>query len=261
MYEQNAKQFVELSQKIKSIENLIEEQVRDANDPNQWEMPLPERGAVAPLQGIIVSTFQEILRLCNNLDLKMTGAVARRFMEQKHRPTYGSLVNVLRDINSRLSDELESRIFISLSSEDMRYYRPTEYLFGLEFDVKFADNGVFEVDEAAKCLALGRSTAAVFHLMRAMEVGIRAVARCLGIPDPLKPAERNWGSILKSVKDGIDARWPASSARVSGDGALFEQITFPWMQSETLGVTPRCMLKTNTLTTRPNTSSLPSRAL
>ena len=79
----------------------------------------------------------------------------------------------------------------------MRYYKPDDYLFGLEFDLKFSDTGVFELDEAAKCLALGRSTAAVFHLMRAMEVGIRSVARCLGIPDPLKPAERNWGSILK----------------------------------------------------------------
>jgi len=43
-------------------------------------------------------------------------------------------------------------------------------------------------------------TAAVFHLMRTAEIGVRAVARCLGIPDPLKPAGRNWGSILAAVK-------------------------------------------------------------
>jgi hypothetical protein len=43
-------------------------------------------------------------------------------------------------------------------------------------------------------------TAAVFHLMRTAEIGVRAVARCLGIPDPLKPAGRNWGSILVAVK-------------------------------------------------------------
>lgn len=84
--------------------------------------------------------------------------------------------------------------------------------------------GAFELDEAAKCRALGRPTAAVFHLMRLMEIGVRATARCLGIPDPLKPAERNWGRILGGIKAGIDAKWPTGSDRISGDGALFEAL-------------------------------------
>jgi len=50
---------------------------------------------------------------------------------------------------------------------------------------------------------------------------IRALARCLGIPDPTKASDRNWGNILKAVKDEIDRRWPNASNRLSGDGQFF----------------------------------------
>jgi hypothetical protein len=39
-----------------------------------------------------------------------------------------------------------------------------------------------------------------------LEIGIRAVAKSLGIPDPIKPSNRNWHQILKSIKDENDAR-------------------------------------------------------
>ncbi len=54
--------------------------------------------------------------------------------------------------------------------------------------------------------ALGRSTASVFHLMRCMEIALRSIARCLEIPDPIRPAERNWGAILRELKKAMDER-------------------------------------------------------
>ena len=42
-------------------------------------------------------------------------------------------------------------------------------------------------------------------MMRVMEVGIKAVAQCLGIPNPTRPAERNWGYILGEIKKDLDA--------------------------------------------------------
>ena len=44
----------------------------------------------------------------------------------------------------------------------------------MEVNDKFP-SAAFDIDEAGKCLAIGRSTAAVFHLMRALETAIRAV--------------------------------------------------------------------------------------
>jgi len=57
-----------------------------------------------------------------------------------------------------------------------------------------------------------------------MEIGVRAVARCLGIADPLQPAERNWGFVLRKVREGIDANWPTVATRSSGDGELFDAL-------------------------------------
>lgn len=79
------------------------------------------------------------------------------------------------------------------------YYDPQSPLFGTEVNLQFP-SAIFEIEEAGKCLAVGRDTAAVFHLMRVMEIGIHAVARCLGIPDPVSGSGRNWGMLLKQIQ-------------------------------------------------------------
>jgi hypothetical protein len=123
----------------------------------------------------------------------------------------------------------------SLSQIEAEYFAPIEPIFGEDVAKKFSTEGAFEIDEAAKCLALGRATAAVFHLMRILEVGIRSICRCLQIPDPTKPAERNWAIILRDIDAGIKARWPKGADRMTGDGALFaslyaslEAVRNPW---------------------------------
>jgi hypothetical protein len=128
------------------------------------------------------------------------------------------------DAVARIRDELEIIVLLELDARERGYFEPSAPLFGSAFSAKFISGGIFELDEAAKCLALGRSTAAVFHLMRMMEIGVRAVARCLGIPDPVQPGQRNWGAVLKKIKDAIDTKWPTATAKSSGDGEVFDAL-------------------------------------
>ena len=116
----------------------------------------------------------------------------------------------LTELDARLSDELSLVHLFVVETTNHKYFEPKDPLFGKEFGIKFP-TAVFEVDEAGKCLALGRPTASVFHLMRVMEIGVRAVARCLKIPDPIKPAERNWGEILRKIKEAIELRTKTSA--------------------------------------------------
>jgi HEPN domain-containing protein len=95
--------------------------------------------------------------------------------------------------------------------------------FGSHVETQFP-SAIYDIEEATKCLALGRATATAFHAMRAIEIGVRALARCLSIPDPLKPADRNWGSVLKAIKDEIERRWPTSASRHGGDGQVIETL-------------------------------------
>ena len=55
-------------------------------------------------------------------------------------------------------------------------------------------------------MGLGRYSACIFHLMRAMEIALRAVNICLGAPSVLIGSEKNWGTILKRMRDARDAK-------------------------------------------------------
>ena len=130
---------------------------------------------------------------------------------------------LVMELFGRAQDEFDQNIFLSIPSLSAPYYSPEGPLFGKLVEERFPA-AAYEIREAGKCRALGRHTACVFHLMRAFEVSIRAVARCLSIPDPLKPAERNWGIILRSIKAEIDRRWPTALHRQGGDGHTFEAL-------------------------------------
>lgn len=140
-------------------------------------------------------------------------------------PTYESLMVHSKDVSKTLRRELTQTKLLALNSQERLWFDPPEPLFGAPFVVQFNTHGAFELEEASKCLALGRPTAAVFHLMRLLEVGIGALSLCLSIPDPIKPAERNWGVILRRImEDGIKMKWPNAADRMSGDGKLFEEL-------------------------------------
>jgi len=131
--------------------------------------------------------------------------------------------NYARQVQTILQREAEGRKFFIVAAEHQRFYEPRGFLFTPEVDVNFGSIR-YDLTEAGKCLALERSTAAVYHLVRCLEAGIRAIARCLGIPDPTTGYGRNWGHILKDVKAAIDKRWPHNADRQGGDGQTFESL-------------------------------------
>jgi hypothetical protein len=145
--------------------------------------------------------------------------VARSWVQWK------SIKDSLEQISKTMERELSLKTILVLQPEEVAYFAPKKPLFGQTYAEKFQTDGAFELDEAAKCLALSRPTASVFHLMRILELGIGAMSKCLEIRDPVKPAERNWAIILKKIKeDGIEKKWPTAADRMTGDGLLFESL-------------------------------------
>ena len=70
------------------------------------------------------------------------------------------------DMRMRILDQFASVCCVALSTAERERYEPRAPLFGDAFRTGFVSGGAFELDEAAKCLALSRSTAVVFHLER-----------------------------------------------------------------------------------------------
>ena len=62
-------------------------------------------------------------------------------------------------------------------------------------------SAAYDIDEAARCLALRRSTAAVFHCLAVLELGLRAHARWRGVLDPPPQAGQRWQSILADLRN------------------------------------------------------------
>jgi len=125
------------------------------------------------------------------------------------------------EITARARDQLQARLFLFIPNDVKELYVQSAPLFGQSVSDKF-QSLEYEIAEIGKCLALGRSTASAFHSIRCLEAGIKALSRCLGIPDPTKGSDRNWGKMLGAIKGEIDRRWPTTAHRMSGDGQFFE---------------------------------------
>ncbi len=150
-------------------------------------------------------------------------------LENNVNVTYATISSMLSDIESRFADHLGDIKLLYLNQNEAALFDPAENLLAFdgnpinEVRERFP-NSCFEIEECAKCLALGRHTASVFHAMRVMEIGLGAFAKHLGISDPAKANDRSWGVILKSIKSKIDDKWPSSTRLPETEGAKMDAI-------------------------------------
>jgi hypothetical protein len=195
MFELKAAEFYAASRNLHKLLKIIE----DAN---------PESVVRQEARGHFLQSIAALMPHLEALRAPITWMQAGRTQSNlKDIPemTHGMLSDALGQISLRLQDELVDRKVFVLNRDAQRFFNSSLAKFGADFPTRFP-SAVYEVDEAGKCYALDRSTACVFHLMRTLEVGIKAVARCLGIPDPTKDAQRNWGFILREIKTAIDEK-------------------------------------------------------
>jgi len=138
--------------------------------------------------------------------------------------TVGQANSALLEIESRFADHMTDVQMFALAPQEVVFMQTADRLMETEgFAITFP-NASFELEEGGKCIALGRYTAAVFHAMRMLEYGIKALAKRLDIPDPTKPAEKNWAIILGAIQAKIDELWPRQSRLPNSEGAAFEKV-------------------------------------
>jgi hypothetical protein len=90
--------------------------------------------------------------------------------------------------------------------------------FSHDVNTKFPDAST-EIMEAQTCYALGRHTASVFHLMRAVEHGLRALVVAVGVtPGKVPLAYEEWNTLIeqlekawKAIEGGPPQGWGKSA--------------------------------------------------
>jgi hypothetical protein len=118
--------------------------------------------------------------------------------------TYERLVEEVRAIERSLQASLMRLRTLYIPSAEAQFYTDPEP-FGPLTAKKFKKFSG-DITEAAKCLALDRNTAVVFHLMRVMEYAVQRMGRKLGLT--INPERSEWGRIMTDINNVIDPPQP-----------------------------------------------------
>ena len=104
---------------------------------------------------------------------------------------------IVTEIQARLVDELEGHLVLAVKWNKKDYYGQ-EQLFGEAVALRFPDAS-FDIKEAGNCYAVGRYTACVFHLMRALEIGLGVFGTEFG----LTLGHTNWHPFIEQIESRI----------------------------------------------------------
>ena len=94
--------------------------------------------------------------------------------------------------------ELEAQLFLWVPSDRASAYTQAEPYFGKKVSERFT-SAEYDIEEAGKCFACARFTAAVMHSMRVLEHGLRALCQALEVPF----GEGTWSRSLDRIEKRI----------------------------------------------------------
>jgi hypothetical protein len=141
---------------------------------------------------------------CADMELDISAAQAMQMMAQVNLNNFGEIKQEIATLQTCVYRELERKLFFCIPASHERFFQDPA-LFGDKVDRKFK-RVKKDVSEAGKCFSLGRYTACVLHLMRVMEVAVRAFADKLDID---LAGVKMWGKILEKIDDAIEAMPPS----------------------------------------------------
>jgi hypothetical protein len=184
---------------------------------------VPSTGGGTQLDDAIrTKVLDHLLSLRNRCDgLKFSDAsisislIMARIASEYTCPNSSTLLAELNNVLDAVRLNAHKHRFIQVVA-DRAEYMDHEHLFGEKVHSSFP-SAIPDIREAGNCLAVECNTAAVFHLMRAVEWGLRALASNLGVKRvraSKKPANKKytplpyteWETILDNLQDAVDAK-------------------------------------------------------
>jgi hypothetical protein len=145
-----------------------------------------------------VACLARLTEACKGMRLDQVVPEIRRLRVSLDFPFTENLDQALRHLRDRIRDELASEYFLHVNRADVVLYGASP--FGEAVTKKFA-KATDDIEEAGKCLAVQRPTACVFHLMRAMEIGVRVLGRKLKVS--INVEVESWAKISDHIDGAI----------------------------------------------------------
>lgn len=183
------------------------------------------------------ATLQKLLGILDSFDLPYARAQVERIVSNLERyPNHKELSDQFGVLVDRITDELDQKPCYLIAAERVKFYNG-RHLFGEDVDRAFP-SAMLDIEEAGKCYAVGRGTACVFHLMRVMEVGLRALATSLNDVSLDPKTNPTWERILsrgdkelqKPLKDRAE-EWRVDDLFFSTATANLRAVKDAWRNS------------------------------
>jgi hypothetical protein len=182
------------------------------------EAQLADRAVLLPGGSLLDSQKAKLLEilidgepnfLCEASELEMLDSptVVTNFYSRVQESTTDYTVSAARAelmvLREHLEFQLESRLFLFVSSDDAKNYKNANVL---SEDAQSAFPSAYaELIEAGNCYAVGRADACVFHAMRSLERPIRSLAKRLRVKLSKHPDAATWGEFLSAMDSKLKA--------------------------------------------------------
>jgi hypothetical protein len=135
---------------------------------------------------------------CLRLNLPMSAKAIHKLIPKISTFTWEDPGKYFPELNNRLVDEMESTIFFSIE-KNRQPLLVDKNLFGSEVTEAFPSASV-DIEEAGKCLAFERWTAAVYHLSRVAEIATVTICKRVGYASP----KEGFGEALKYMDSNLE---------------------------------------------------------
>lgn len=152
-------------------------------------IPLPEAHR-SEMQKILPKLRSHCAAINLTLSLKSIDRLAES-INSKPDMMLSELKRGCDELHRRIIDEISDNLFLFIPKSHVGLYN-ADKLFGNDVEQAFPSTS-YDTKEAGKCLSLRRNTAAVCHLMRVLEFGLRALAKQLKVPFDNKP----WNYVIE----------------------------------------------------------------
>lgn len=204
-----------------TLQNIIESADIAKTSPNDSREEHFLKSLLEMLRG--VDEFLE------NLNMPMSAIAVRKvFMmaDQKNISKENYYFGISRAAflaKGRIEDEVSLVEFYHINGSNSDLIRRGRIVFGTEVLSAFSD-ALYDIEEAVVCIGLSRNTAAVFHLMRVMEVAVsKLCVKCGATFEDKNGKPLTWGVLESNIRDKIarqphdeKSRWEELVAHLTG---------------------------------------------
>jgi hypothetical protein len=155
----------------------------------------------------LLNTLSEAKQTCDKLECALSLEIIRQIEFDYSRPDrfpfYHEASTALIQLLNCMGTEISERHFAFIPKEKARFFEQGR-LFGPDVNYAFPE-AQDEIRDAGNCIAADLNTAAVFHLMRAAEHGLRSLAKHLKVKIKGQLDYADWGTVLARMDDKLTA--------------------------------------------------------